>query len=75
MPVFRYNFGPCDPCGRPRFPIGETINFVQLSVKDDDDLEFDHGFIVELNVLFGILPPTPLQINITDDGTCVSVIH
>ncbi len=65
-------FGPCDPCDGSLSisTIGETQNIFQVSIKDDDDLEFDHEFIVRASSAdISILP---LQFNITDDGTCVS---
>ncbi len=55
-----------------------------MSVKNDNDLEFDHGFLAEVvggadlgtEGIFGradgIILPIPLQINITDDGMCVN---
>ncbi len=58
-------FGPCDPC---------TSNHLQweaqLCVKDDGDLEFEHGLIVDLASTdpSGITAGDPLQITITDDG-------
>ncbi len=58
-------FGPCDPC---------TSNHLrweaQLCVKDDDDLEFEHGLIIDLASTdpSGITAGDPLQITITDDG-------
>ena len=63
-------FGECDPCdGGSIFQLGETVNFVQTSVKDDDDLEFDHGYILEVDgPPDSIILPSPVQINITDDG-------
>ncbi len=54
----------------------------QVSVKDDNDLEFDHGFLAEVvggadlgaDGIFGradgIILPIPVHINITDDGMC-----
>ncbi len=67
-------FGECDPCfGNSMLEIGQTVNFVQTFVKDDDDLEFDHGFILEVvGPPDSIILPSPVQINITDDGMCVS---
>ncbi len=68
-------FGECDPCfgDSSMLEIGQTVNFVQTSVKDDDALEFDHGFILEVvGPPNSIIPPSPVQINITDDGMCVS---
>ncbi len=75
--VLPYNvviFGQCDPCDNSSlFAIGETKNVFQVSVKDDNDLEFDHGFFAEvLGGSVSIILPTPLQINITDDGKCIS---
>ncbi len=58
-------FGPCDPC--------TSVHLqweAQLCVKDDDDLEFEHGLIVDLASTdpSGITAGDPLQITITDDG-------
>ncbi len=61
-------FGPCDPCQagvliQTEFPF-------EVFIKDDKDLEFDHGF--SLSVSSGItgiiLPSTPLEFSITDNG-------
>ncbi len=70
-------FGQCDPCDNSSlFAIGETNNVFQVSVKDDNDLEFNHGFFAEvLGGSVGVILPTPLQINITDDGNYKRISH
>ncbi len=61
-------FGPCDPCTPDHLQ-----REAQLCVKDDDDLEFEHGFILSVDLAstdpIGITAGDPLQITITDDGT------
>ncbi len=42
-------FGPCDPCGQGDDATWETTNEIVVFVKDDDNLEFQHSFIVSLN--------------------------
>ncbi len=68
--VVYFVFGPCDPCDGALSKLGETQNIFQVFIKDDNDLEFDHEFIVQASSNDIII--LPLQFNITDDGTCVS---
>ncbi len=60
-------FGPCDPCTPDNLQ-----REAQLCVKDDDDLEFDHGFTLSVDLAstdpLGITAGDPLLITITDDG-------
>ena len=60
-------FDPCDPCTPDHLQ-----REAQLCVKDDDDLEFEHGFILSVDLAStdppGITAGDPLQITITDDG-------
>ncbi len=60
-------FGPCDPCTPDHLQ-----REAQLCVKDDDDLEFEHGFTLSVDLAStdpsGITAGDPLQVTITDDG-------
>ena len=60
-------FGPCDPCTPDNLQ-----REAQLCVKDDDDLEFEHGFTLSVDLAStdpsGITAGDPLQVTITDDG-------
>ncbi len=60
-------FDPCDPCTPDHLQ-----REAQLCVKDDDDLEFEHGFTLSVDLAStdpsGITAGDPLQITITDNG-------
>ncbi len=60
-------FGPCDPC-----TLDHLRTEAQLCVKDDNDLEFEHGFTLSVDLAStdpsGITAGDPLLITITDDG-------
>ncbi len=59
-------FGPCQPC------TGDALLArFSVSIEQDDDLEFDHSFDVEVASTTPdgvVLPPNGLVVVITDDG-------
>lgn len=72
----RLVFGPCDPCGEDTDTTGETTNKIVVYVKDDDNLEFIHEFLVSLESVTpdGVTPPTDISALINDDGKLLHTI-
>ena len=67
QPMPTITFGPCMDCSGAAVAKNFMINFV-----DDDDLEFDHDFSVNITSIEpeGVLTTgtLPLSLNIADDG-------
>ena len=70
----KVQFGPCDPCVG-----GDLQQIVTISIIDDDDLEFNHSFTVEIDV--SMVQPaglnvlsSPTSVLIRDDGMTV-IMH
>ena len=60
------SFGPCDPCTEGTL---QTNFLFQIFLKDDNDLEFDHGFTVSVSSFVGgIVLPSQITYTIVDDG-------
>ncbi len=66
-----FAIGPCNPCAPSQLSASS-----KLTVRDDDDLEFDHGITVGLEATnpLGILVPDPVTVTFTDDGTYVCIL-
>ncbi len=70
-PMPNITFGPCvdDPI------LTETI---MINFVDDNDLEFDHDFSVNITSIEpeGVLTTgtLPLSLNILDDGVCIDTV-
>ena len=69
----RFAFSPCRRC----FP-EQFYQFGQLSIRDDNDLEFEHCFYVGFDPEFvnvpGITLGEPEKVVIIDDGECIAVM-
>ncbi len=73
-PMPTITFGPCMDCS-----VGEVVKDFMINFVDDDDLEFDHDFSVNITSIEpeGVLTTgtLPLSLSIIDDGVCIDSIR